>query len=138
MIPKTISTENLTTASAQEVFDFVAFSLLKQGKKSEGFDTATNNLLCFYRGDENTKCAGGFLIPDEIYAKEEMEGRGWGTLINQCNFSQNHQDLICQLQSTHDNHEPDNWKFVLDLLAKRHNLSSEALESFVSGGDTKN
>lgn len=134
MKPKIISTENLAEATAQEVFDFVAYSLLKQGKKSEGFDTTTNNFLCFYRGDDNTKCAGGFLIPDEIYIKE-MEGMNWVTLINQCEFSKNHQRLISELQGTHDTLSPDNWKMGLDTVAERHNLSSKALESFISGNN---
>lgn len=51
----------------QKAFEDCVLFLLKQGKKS------TNEFGCGYRGDNETKCAIGFLIPDNEYS-ESFEG----------------------------------------------------------------
>lgn len=52
----------------QEAFDLVATKLIEQGKPSMGSDGQ-----CMYRGPNNTRCAAGWLIPDDKY-NDEMEG----------------------------------------------------------------
>lgn len=52
----------------QKVFDYVVMKVYEQGCKS------VDSLSCAYRGNNNTKCAIGHLIPSNLYRKE-FEGR---------------------------------------------------------------
>jgi hypothetical protein len=60
--------------SKQETFDIVARALAAQGRPSrqEGPDSPAGG-RCAYRGDGGTKCAAGWLIPDDVYSPD-MEG----------------------------------------------------------------
>jgi hypothetical protein len=49
----------------QEIFDYVIQRLLEQGKRS-----MTGEEGCKYRGDGGTRCALGWLIPDDRYHAE--------------------------------------------------------------------
>lgn len=53
----------------QEIFDKVATHLFTQGVQSRNKNGGT----CLYRGPNNTSCAVGCLIPDELY-DPEMDG----------------------------------------------------------------
>lgn len=103
----------------QEIFDKVATHLAKQGRRSMGSSTVHDydddgNVIgvkafksveiCRYRGDDNTSCAFGCLIPDLDYV-ERMEGQTAGQVIS--NFDslktfEEHKDLIRMLQIAHD------------------------------------
>jgi hypothetical protein len=51
----------------QETFDYVYRKIIEQGGpsvKSMGF---TNSKSCVYRGEDDRRCAIGWLIPDELY-----------------------------------------------------------------------
>ena len=56
--------------SIDTLINYVEKQLLKQGCPSRD-DT---NLDCMYRGNNQTKCGVGFLIPDNLY-KESFEGK---------------------------------------------------------------
>lgn len=58
----------------QEIFNKVYLHLKKQGCKA-GTMTAFKSFNCAYRGPNNTSCAVGCLIPDELY-DPEIEGVG--------------------------------------------------------------
>lgn len=49
----------------QEIFNQVYLGIIKQGKPSVDKDG-----YCVYRGEDNCKCAVGFLIPDDEYDPE--------------------------------------------------------------------
>lgn len=51
--------------TSQEIFDYVIQRLLEQGKRS-----MTGEEGCKYRGDGGTRCALGWLIPDDLYRAE--------------------------------------------------------------------
>lgn len=55
----------------QEFFDKTVEHLAQQGKRS--FAAGVIGQMCAYRGKDNTRCAIGYWIPDELY-KPEMEG----------------------------------------------------------------
>ncbi len=57
----------------QKCYDIAAKGLLKQNNKSMRLWTPGDPPVCAYRGDNGTKCAVGFLIPDEKYHLN-MEG----------------------------------------------------------------
>jgi hypothetical protein len=58
----------------QEIFDTVATRLTAQRVQSRGRSTNPSGTVCKYRGHDNTKCAIGCLIPDELY-DPILEGR---------------------------------------------------------------
>ena|SRR5579872_749343 len=113
----------------QSIFDKVCDHLMKQGKKS--IYQNTDGFSCAYRGNDDTKCAVGCLIPDELYNKE-MEGSTVWTLVHhglhyegaapinewiKANLA-DHQELLSELQAIHDGYEPEEWKELLQKLAK--------------------
>ncbi len=57
-------------ATDQEAFDFVLYTLLRQGQRS----VATGTSVCQYRNPIGLKCAVGHMIPDDQY-NPELEGR---------------------------------------------------------------
>lgn len=55
------------TATHEEVFMFVWRKLKGQGQKSLINEIGSK---CAYRGNNGTKCAAGWLIPDSVYKKD--------------------------------------------------------------------
>jgi len=92
---------NLKTSTEQEVFDFVVTSLLRQGRRSVVTDEY-GIPSCKYRGPDGTKCAAGFLIPDD-QCTDEMEGNTTNRLhiAGLFDFSP-HEKLVEELQYAHD------------------------------------
>lgn len=126
--------------SKQEIFDFVARNLLKQGKPSH-IDGE-----CRYRMD-GLKCAAGWLIPDEEYDRH-YEGNtisGVPYFTNNHLFSSELLDLIDDLQEAHDLYtipwpqkdeifeNPESWKMAwISLMydvARNHNLNTKVFEN---------
>lgn len=117
--------------TAQQIFDKVATHLLTQKQKSR----SENGDSCFYRGVDNTMCAVGCLIPDELYSKT-MEYR----TVNNTNFRKlrldkagidiKHVTLLTRLQEIHDSQDVSSWKVDLQKLASNNNLDSKVLDNF--------
>lgn len=124
---KNICLATLEQATAQEVFDWVAFNLLTQGKKSinEFGDIET----CAYRGSDGLKCAAGWLISDFQY-KERMENIPWSGLVMDGEVSGKHFGLICLLQNIHDSYEPKEWHEKFSEVAKDFRLATKVLDRF--------
>jgi hypothetical protein len=91
----------------QELFDYVASFLLKQGKRS------FTGGGCMYRGDNGLMCAAGCVIPDEFY-DPVMEGNDINSVVSirrktkgpQQRFwktLEKHLGLLSELQEVHDN-----------------------------------
>ncbi len=116
MTIKVVTIHNLNQCTAQEVFDFIADNLLKQGRVS------TNSGGCAYRGNDDCKCAAGFLIPDDDYKPDHMEGVSWGGLIGRGFVPPDHGELIRNLQRVHDRDDPCEWADVLQRVAKDRGL----------------
>ena len=113
----------------QETFDFVCSALLKQGKPSlDARPVLSVNSIpmtsCGYRGVDGTKCAAGYLIPDEEY-DPDLEGATLEepnyntrtalaqkkTRLREIVGRQGHDlTLVYKLQKAHDNAVDDsNW-----------------------------
>lgn len=118
----------------QEVFDIVKNHLLTQNevsRKSLNIEEGPLAYQCAYRGPNNTKCAVGCLIPDELY-NSSLEGK---TVI--CadviavlvkagfNVEDNFLALYSALQGVHDSYEPNRWPDLLRGLANRFKLNYE-------------
>ena len=111
-----INLANLSKKTEQEVFDWVVFNLLQQGKKSQRYDA------CAYRGEDNTRCAAGWVISDFEYNKK-YEGLVWDDLIYYyLEVPTDHVDLITSLQDIHDNHDVKEWRYRFIELAKNLEL----------------
>lgn len=106
---KIITLATLPEATAQEVFDQVARHLLTQKAK------ALDGNLCVYLADDGLKCAAGCLIDSKEINK--ISGGDWAALVISEQVPKNHMDLICKLQSIHDDFNPDRWRGKLEILS---------------------
>jgi len=90
-------------ANTQEVFDYVIGQLVRQGGRS----VSASGTDCRYRGSDGSKCAVGFLIPDELYVWR-MEGDSISGLCEHfpdlCAKAgiKKHKDILNGLQYMHD------------------------------------
>ncbi|MER9178914.1 hypothetical protein [Mesorhizobium sp. M0767] len=114
----------------QEIYDTVAKHLLAQGKRATTGQTSSyGGDSCAYRGEGDTKCAAGCLIPDDLY-KPDMEGDSVfheDILTVMPTWFKENVNLIGALQNVHDNREPWEWRKALAYLARRYDLKAEAL-----------
>lgn len=100
---------NLDNFTNSEIIDYVAGKLKEQGCKS-----LSEEGRCAYRGENGTKCAVGFLIPEESYRLkfDTLENNGWRKLISYGFVKSNGEEkdeLIRELQIIHDGSLPENW-----------------------------
>lgn len=101
-----ITLATLPQATKQQVFEQGARHMLKQNQKS------LRGGECAYRGDGGLSCVGGCFIDEQEYS-ETMEGISWCFAV----APYEHCDLICDLQTIHDNDEPHQWAGALYRLA---------------------
>jgi len=76
----------MTPEKKQEIFTKVAKHLLTQGQRAVAVEGSP---ACRYRGMNNTKCAIGCLIPDELY-EEQMEGHSAASLLGNSGYFPKH------------------------------------------------
>lgn len=110
---------NLDTATEQEVFDYVAAHLLRQGRKSQ---QSGHPEQCRYKMG-TLMCAAGCLLEPGQYVPS-MEGRSWAELVRTEKVSANHYSIISQLQNIHDTYAPIEWPDQLRMLAARRGLTT--------------
>ena len=111
-----INETNLAEVTAQEVFDFVTSCLLRQGRKS------VNEIgMCQYRGVEDTKCAGGWLLSSKAY-RRDIEGESWEDVIRLLDIPNKHYELIIKLQNVHDTKSVKRWREEFNKIAKEFSL----------------
>ena len=118
--PKKVCLANLAESSAQEVFDWVTYNLIKQGEPSREGE------FCLYRKD-NLRCAAGWLLDDEEYS-ETLEGKPWDDLVLEHQVPNTHADLIYALQYIHDGEEVVVWPEEFKRLAEANNLTYNSWE----------
>jgi hypothetical protein len=109
--------------TSQQVFDTVLNGLRKQGVRSISFNERTGMDECAYRGNNGTKCAAGFLIPDEKY-DPIFEFKGWWQINFQFPELGEHSDLITLLQQAHDGScdIDSNWECWMKMIAQKREL----------------
>lgn len=117
---------NKYNMTKQEIFSKVKKHLLAQGKKS------LTGTVCGYRGEDNTQCAIGCLIPDNEY-DVEMEGNSARRLLLRYEKLEklilpsdlNKEDgriFLTQLQEIHDSYCISTWKHALKCFANEKKL----------------
>lgn len=112
----------------QETFDKVVAHARKQGCKSQG--SYIGNLSgemthgCTYRGQDNTACFAGALIPNDQY-KPEMEGLlcTGDNDVQRVLLAEGHQiEFVRRLQTIHDCYEVFEWEEKFKNLAAQFDL----------------
>lgn len=89
---------DVSTFTAQELFDFCATAIINQGVPS-----ITERGLCKYRSPDGNKCAIGHLIPDDKYSPR-MEGSLATAkhVFSATGLKEVHMDLVHSIQECHD------------------------------------
>ena len=92
----------------QEIFETVSRHLFAQGERAFQLGDANTDGMCMYRGPNDTKCAVGCLIPDDVYLST-MENKRVNQLVtgdyHLPNFITENLDLLSELQYVHDRTE---------------------------------
>ena len=117
--------------SDQEAFDIAARHLLTQGRRAE--ITGPNHLQqCAYRGTDDTKCAIGALILDDVY-REEWEGEGVAWLYSNAPaiipYLPRNRELAVALQKIHDISPVARWSSDLRYAAQVFGLNTHAIDT---------
>lgn len=124
----------------QESFNHICRNLIAATRPSVYFDNDLEETRCQYRGDCGTKCAVGWLIPDDLY-NPHMEGKSVLRLFvdhpelqEEPTLKEWTTHLLCDLQEIHDSaatswHYPMDWGSImranLTKFAARINLKME-------------
>jgi hypothetical protein len=124
----------------QEIFDKVVRHLFKQNKKCTCPSVVAGVPgSCLYRGENNTSCAIGSLIPDHLY-DVSFENRGIRSLMLKEEISDyfgiENEIFLSSLQGIHDdadinfagNFNRGSLHYALKNTADTFNLSTEVLE----------
>ena len=125
---------NYSHYTAQQTFEHVVKHLFKQGRRS--YSDASG---CLYKGPNNTSCAVGCLIPDDVYSTG-MEGKPYGNTSNLFDHypvltkvMPKHTYLLRSLQKVHDGNSVwKNEKLMRDVLrdvGKAHKLKISFLRN---------
>ena len=106
----------------REIFDRVKTHLLAQGERSQRQLTGLEGDGCAYHAPNGLKCAVGCLITEEAYSgalegdladdarvRAALEASG---IVDEP-FTL---DMLCRLQSIHDEEAPNRWEHALDNL----------------------
>ena len=133
-LSKVVTVENLADCTSQEVFDYVAWHLISQGRQS--MDAAKTT--CMYWNGE-LSCAGGCLMPYKWWEQniKDKTVRGgnansalWRNLVNCGIVRDDHRFLIQDLQTVHDTFtatshlsEREFFQEGLEKVAKEYELS---------------
>lgn len=121
---------NINEFSPGEILSFIGINMLKQGCMSVKYGG------CKYRGDNGTKCAIGFLIPDEIYTPRLEGYTNARDLIAKLCYSELKDviyDLLDDLQTLHDS-GIKSWREGLLDIALKYSCHDEVLKAFTEAG----
>jgi hypothetical protein len=101
-----------TKEQNQAYFDFVMHKMIEQGRPSLSV-MIHGTRVCAYRGENGTKCALGFIIPDDLYS-EEIEGKSLrDESVNQLKcFDGKDFVLLTTMQMAHDRASEDEKHFM--------------------------
>lgn len=115
-----INLKSLPYVTAQEVFDQIAYGMLRQMKMSQTMSQI--GASCAYRGVGKTKCAAGMVMDDSEILECDND-KSYSILLDEKKVPKEHFELICGLQKIHDSGQsPSNWHHSLKRFAKNNNL----------------
>ncbi len=105
-----VNTEKIKAMSMQETFDYIVEHMAKQKRRS------SNGESCLYRGVDDSACAVGCLLPDDVAAMmDNLSSMEWNTgMMNDRvrdiakPFLPPHQiDFFVEMQRAHDGDDDD-------------------------------
>lgn len=105
----------------QEAFNKVYVGLLTQNCKS-----ISKGGSCVYRGQDNTKCAVGFLIPDDKYEPSMDEDATLWEVAKAAipDYEESDYGFISHFRNIHDSDDPvSTWKTKLTTMAVDNKLT---------------
>lgn len=105
----------------EKVFEFIKEKLLAQGCRSYGLAPTylpvfDGKKLCLYRGPNNTRCAAGHLIPDEVYSENMESVPAYHISFFKENYPKS-MNVIEACQIIHDNCRPIEWKIRFEKIS---------------------
>jgi hypothetical protein len=113
----------------QKVFDHGAKHLLEQNEAA-----LSKYGVCAYRGAAGMACGAGCFIPDSEY-QPKIEGASVRGLNERLDFNpeissfiKENQNLLQDLQLTHDSSPPEYWLGNLKTIAETRGLSTESIK----------
>lgn len=121
--PKEVTIHTLQEATAQEVFNHIAWHLLTQNKRA-----ATTKDTCRYRFGEFS-CSIGCLMPDKDY-NPAWEGTSYQNIIKSPSGVTPHKLLLGDLQIVHDWRATTEWTTQLCRVALSHKLEVNVIKHF--------
>lgn len=104
----------------QKAFNKAVKFLLKQNVQS----VDKSGHVCAYRGQDNTRCGAGCLIPNKVYTVDmegdictplSLAGQAIGKLGYDISF-------VRKIQRIHDDYQPDRWREKFEELAEEEGL----------------
>lgn len=105
------------------------FNVAYRGLASQGFRQSLGEYGCAYRGDNDSRCAIGWCIPDANY-KEKFDRSNFGLTVLHgdvqaaANISWTEEQFGRALQHVHDDHdEPKDLKAALEEFARKRELT---------------
>ena len=124
----------------QAIFNRVKEHLLKQGARSATGRSLSGQDKCAYRGFDGMQCAVGCLITDDVYdpsletlsvthtdVRQALVDSG---VLNPCdanelttNSDTSPINLLCALQTLHDQYAPADWRECLADIAEKYGLA---------------
>lgn len=112
----------------QQLFDIVAAHLLIQNEQAMDEDG------CAYRGKNDTKCAVGCLIPDDLY-NIAMENNIVQNIITpyKLTYLEDEIDFLVSCQSIHDSVPVTDWRNSLLGLAEDYGCDTTIIAQFDGG-----
>lgn len=134
--------EEVLAMDKQALFNHITKHLLSQGKRSEApfvFPKGGSTMLCQYRGEGETACAIGSILPESIYEPALEGALGSLTIKLEHSHSENggaelskfidkHYSLLVKFQHIHDGAEVHLWPHCLKSLAKEWMLKDTVEE----------
>lgn len=113
-----------STLTAQEIFDYIALHLLRQGKRAIDIHGG-----CVLRSAGGLKCAFGAVLTDE---EAVLCGRGSVGRVSENGLMPDrligHKRLLARLQSLHDGFTPDTWPYYLRAESNWHELDGSVVD----------
>jgi hypothetical protein len=130
-----LTTTMLDQLTRQDLFDVIAWNLLRQNAKA----TAPDGVKCRYRAPDGKRCAIGWIMPDDVYS-EALEYRGvpdvatvlMGTEYggDYARFLDRHIGMLNDFQEMHDARQPREWPVYLRAIAQRHGLNANTVDHY--------
>lgn len=127
----TLSTIN--DFSRQQIIEFIADKLIRQNERSVSYMRGG----CRYRGDNNMRCAIGWLISDEEYNPNMESSTVKSLYFKRYEINYNTLAMLAELQDMHDCNPIFAWPTIIEGIAKKYGLDTVAIRAVIQKAQTE-